>query len=168
MNAEEIVRIERTLEVELPGALRTFLVEQRDEFDPDDVSVVDDPDAIIDMTKEYRSGFVGLEPWPKTWVYLGDESDACPYYIDCTTGQVARLHKGDVQQKPLDSYPTFVAFREETRVERKADAEAEKRPLTWKDTVRFYTPAAIALVGFFVVLPLIAFGMVSLFRWLFK
>ena len=36
----------------------------------------------------------------------------------------------------------------------------------WRHTLRFYMPAAIALLFVFVVTPLIAFGIRSLYRWI--
>ena len=36
----------------------------------------------------------------------------------------------------------------------------------WRHTLRFYTPSGIALVFVFVVIPAIAFGIRSVYRWI--
>ena len=109
---DDIAEIERALDVRLPASYVLFL-STRDtglDVDVDGQSVLDDAKAIIDGTLEYRAGFVGLPPWPRTWVYVGDEGDACPYALDCETGGCFRLHKGDPMQPPLERHADFDAF----------------------------------------------------------
>ncbi|MCW1926558.1 SMI1/KNR4 family protein [Luteolibacter arcticus] len=168
MKADDIVRIERELAVELPADLRRFLAGTRDDFDPDEVAVLDDAEAMIERTLEYRRGFAGMPPWPESWVYLGDEADACPYCLDCATGRVAQLHKGDAGQEPLGQHESFAAYRQNTRREIKAGAAAMEVPSRWRDAVRFYTPVTVALVLMFVVVPLCAYGISVLMGWFFK
>jgi len=168
MDSGDVARIEQELEVALPTELRDFLLSPRDELDPDDCTVMDDPESIIEMTKMYRLGFVGLPPWPKAWIYIGDESDACPYFVDCVTGEMARLHKGDPRQRPLAVYESFDVFRSKARLDRTNDVDATTASVTWRDEISFWLPAAAALVVIFVIIPLCLFGFTSLIKWILK
>jgi hypothetical protein len=168
MTTQDIANIERKLEVILPTALRNFLVGNRNAFDPDEVEVSITPDAIIEMTEAYRSGYGRCPPWPKQWVYLGDEGDACPYYVDCETGSIARLHKGDFRTKPLATYESFEDFRSHVRRATEAELNAVDAPTTWRDTVRFHTPTIVGLFLVFVLIPACAFGISCFFKWLKK
>ena len=68
--------------------------------------------------------------------------------------------------------PSFVQYLERIRqIDSKLGAEellGEGRARAipeWRHTLRFYMPAAVALLVVFVVVPLIAFGIRSLYRW---
>lgn len=108
----DIARIESSLQVQLPPALATFLTEPRSPDGPDDTSLLDSADAIIEATLEYRRGFSGLPPWPTSWVYLGDEADACPYVLDCETAEVLHTDKGNPLHPPLNRYANIGALIE--------------------------------------------------------
>lgn len=168
LSASDVARIEQQLGVALPADLRDFLVRERDDLDPNTVSVMNDADSIIEMSRDYQAGYEGLLPWPTEWVYLGDENDACPYYVDCKTGEFIQLHKGNRKEKPLHAYRTFADYLWGHRKEALYYAELDKKPLTWKDKVPCCLPAAIVLFGLFVILPLFGFALTSLFRWLFR
>lgn len=110
MSEEEVARIESELQVAIPSSLRTFLLTKRNTEEVDYGTVAGSPEGFIEMTKEYRTGFVGLPPWPKEWLYLGDASDACPYVVDCITGRMFQLHKGDLRQRRLEEWDSFDEF----------------------------------------------------------
>ncbi|MEL7536989.1 MAG: SMI1/KNR4 family protein [Pseudomonadota bacterium] len=102
----DIVEIERELGVALPADYRAFLSSIRD-ASIDETEVLDSAEAIVDATKLYRSGLGRLPNWPAELVYIGDQADACPYALNCNSGEVARLDKGNIGHAPLDRYASF-------------------------------------------------------------
>jgi len=110
MSEHDVRRMEAALQVALPWAYASFL-QERGEL-PDNTTVLDMADIVIACTMEYRAGAYGLPPWPAHLVYVGDEADACPYALDCNTGGVIHLHKGDVTTRPIARFDSFNAFLE--------------------------------------------------------
>lgn len=163
MTEPEIQSIEQALQVRLPKDYRQFLAADRGEDDPDDTTLEDAPGPIIEATQEYRAGFSGLQPWPDSLVYMGDESDACPYVIDCGSGEVRRLDKGNLVRRPLESFPSFGQFLSHRRQEltRQVPLSEQKRR-----AFLYHVPLVFGLLTFFVILPAIAFGISRLVKWL--
>jgi hypothetical protein len=106
---DEVVRIEQQLGVPLPDSYRRFLTSPR-EKDIDGQSLFGDADLIVSATLDYRNGADGLPPWPRNFVYIGDEADACPYAIDTASGEVTQTDKGNLQRKPLGRFVNFEEF----------------------------------------------------------
>ena len=98
------------MEVILPAGYRGFATSDRDFEVVDESTVLSDPQSVISATKEFRRGFAGLEPWPNSWIYIGDEADACPYALDCKSGILRRLDKGNISRKPLEEFTSFDEF----------------------------------------------------------
>ena len=167
MKSEDIAIIERELGLTVPDDLREFLTSERDGFDPDAVAVSDEPCAIVEMTIKYRNGFAGLPPWPQTWIYLGDEADACPHGIDCASGRVFKLHKGNAQRKALKHYESFAAYQAAARENLMKCDRSDPAAHGRKMTLAMYGPLLAALIAIFVLLPLVAYSLRSLLRWLF-
>lgn len=109
---EALARIEESLELTLPAAYRDFLATARTR-DIDGQSVFGDADLIISSTREYREGFGRNPKWPRSWVYAGDEGDACPYVVDTATGEVIKTDHGDPDRKPLERFASFVEFADQ-------------------------------------------------------
>ncbi len=154
------------LGVTLPKDYRGFLSSGSGDDRIDDTSVLDDPDAIIALTQSYRKGFEGLQAWPEHYVYAGDEADACPYLIDCDTGEFCRTDKGDLSREMLERHPDFSAFVEE-RLSRPSIEEAAAKH-TWMDKLRFYRLAIIMLLLWFIVIPLILILLTEGFKAIFR
>jgi hypothetical protein len=167
MSAEDIDKIESTLQVKLPQDFAEFLRKGRSQDVIDDQTVLPDGASFIEATLEYRKGPYGLPPWPPAYLYVGDESDACPYVLDCDSGRFFQTHKGNINAEPISTHASFSAFVETCEADAKHDAEVAARPETWRDTLRFYTPLIVAMLVIFVVLPLIAFSISQLWKWLF-
>jgi hypothetical protein len=177
MNESEIKNIETSLGVFLPESYRSFLKVERVTDNIDDTTVLADAAIIIESTQEYRNGYFSLKPWPNDLVYVGNEADACPYAIDCTTGKFIRTNNGNLVEKPLAVYESFEVFREQR--ERKASEEREteasddlppeirRRNLIFF-SISYYKPLAFGLIGFFVVLPMFGLMITHLFKWIFK
>jgi hypothetical protein len=110
MSAEDIGRIAGDLGVALPGAYGIFLASSRGDIDGE--SVLRDAQLIIEATQHQRSDQSGSQPWPPHFIYLGDEADACPYALDCQTGEVLRTDKGKLDREPLERYASFELFLE--------------------------------------------------------
>ena len=108
LSATDVEDLERMLGVALPGAYARFL--QTRDRDIDATSLFDDPQLIIEATRDYRAGFSGLPPWPNDMICVGDEADACPYAIDCTTGVCLRVDKGNLSRPPLHHYENVEAL----------------------------------------------------------
>lgn len=153
MQTRDVARIESTLGVSLPDAYRGFLLSERTDDRIDATSVLDDPEAIIASTLDYRNGFEGLSLWPKRFVYVGDEADACPYLIDCDTGAFARSDKGDLSRAMLERYADFDAFVASRMSAASPEPDAAKE--TWLDKLRFYRLAILMLLVWFIVVPLL-------------
>lgn len=109
MTDDEIHLIENSLDVKLPEDYAQFLrVERTSEIDS--TTVLDSAGMIIEWTNEYRKGFSGLPAWQKELVYIGDEADACPYIINCKSGEVLCTDKGNVTRQPLSRHDSFADF----------------------------------------------------------
>jgi hypothetical protein len=116
MTDEDIQKIEESLGVRLPLACTTFLKLPRPEG-IDEVTVLADPELIIQRTQLYRTGVGGAAPWPSEFVYLGDESDVCPYALDCSSGVIVQTNRGSLGRKPLARYSSFTDFIAEKHID---------------------------------------------------
>jgi hypothetical protein len=164
MDASDLARIESALGVTLPADYRAFLQRPRTDDDAvDETSVFADADTIIAATRDYRAGFAGLPPWPHHLVYVGDESDACPYAIDCVSGKLIRTDKGAFGNAPLAEYASFAAFHR--HFEEQARTPVDPRTLGWRQRY-YYAPAVIGVLVFLVVLPAVGIGASLLIAWL--
>ena len=106
MDLKAIERLEKELGVTLPPEYVRLLVQPRPAA-IGTVSVSDDVELIIERTKEHREGFAGAPEWPQQFVYVGDEDDACPYALDCTTGVIVWTDHGNLDQRPLERYGSW-------------------------------------------------------------
>ena len=109
ISSDELNRIEAELQVSLPAEYRTYVGSKR-QTTRDCYSILDSADSIIEATRTYRAGLEDLPRWPKSYLYVGDEADACPYALDTATGSVSRLDKGDISRSPLERYQSFLDF----------------------------------------------------------
>ncbi|WP_193166299.1 SMI1/KNR4 family protein [Microbulbifer hainanensis] len=114
VDLEQVRKIQAELGVTLPPRYIAVLLGDRPDF-LDSTAVLDDARQIIDFTLKYRYGAYGLPSWPNSYVYIGDEADACPYVIDCENGNVLRLDKGNISINPLADFETFDNFVEAYR-----------------------------------------------------
>ena len=104
LSPADVQAIELALGVALPADFASFL--QAPRAGPiDNTTVVDDPELIIGFTQDYRAS----SGWPAHLVWFGDEADGCPYTLDCLSGEVFRLQKGNLA-KAWDRHPSFSAF----------------------------------------------------------
>jgi len=104
LSASDIATIEAALAVTLPPDYARFLQAERPEA-IDETSVRDDAELIIGFTREYRDS----SQWPAHLVWIGDEADASPRVLDCISGEVFRVEKGNLR-KAWDRHPSFSAF----------------------------------------------------------
>lgn len=109
MSEDDILLIENLLDVKLPNDYVAFLRNRRD-IDIDNTTVHDSAKQIIEATNEYRNGFSGLPAWSRELIYIGDEADACPYVINCTSGEVLHTDKGNINREPMSRYNSFSDF----------------------------------------------------------
>ncbi|MCX2831464.1 SMI1/KNR4 family protein [Microbulbifer thermotolerans] len=108
----QVEYVQKELDVKLPKEYVDFVKIDRPFF-IDSTALIDDAFVIIELTKRYRLGEDGLPKWPNSYVYIGDEADACPYVIDCQSNKVFKLDKGNVDRPPLlefDSFQKFIDF----------------------------------------------------------
>lgn len=108
MTPTEIRRVETALGVSLPDAYSRFLSSGDSSIDGE--SVLRTLELIVDATMMYRNGELGIPAWPRHFVCVGDEADACPYALDCRTGEIIHTHKGYLEKKPTARFPTFDEF----------------------------------------------------------
>jgi hypothetical protein len=113
LSASDVQSIETALGVTLPADYARFLQEERPEA-IDCTTVRDDAELIIGFTQDYR----GDSDWPVHLVWIGDEADGCPYTLDCLSGEVFRLQKGNLL-KAWDRHPGFAEFVAEKLRQRK-------------------------------------------------
>ncbi len=161
MKRADVAHIERSLEVSLPRAYVAFLTARRGNSALDATDVLEDATAIVNATELYRRGFEGLRPWPSELVYVGDQADACPYAVNCTTGEVMQTDKGNLDRPALRRWSSFEAFS--SSLEPK-DSSPGVSPMAAR--VMEWLPV-IALVVIFVLVPILAYSVRALFRWLF-
>jgi len=108
--AADVQRIETALGVSLPKDYAHFLQSDRSD-EIDNTTVIDDADLIIELTQEYRQGAYGVAPpWPEHFVYVGDEADACPYALNCMSGELIHFHKGSITSQPIARFGSFSEF----------------------------------------------------------
>lgn len=102
MTEEDVDRIERELNVRLPGEYRQVVCNFPIPADrgTSDSFLWDDPDALIELNCEYREGYAGLDPWPDSLFMIGDDGAACPYVLDLkqTPAPVLHLDHGQPDQ----------------------------------------------------------------------
>ncbi|HYF36143.1 MAG TPA: SMI1/KNR4 family protein [Prosthecobacter sp.] len=166
MSEDQIVAIELKLGVKLPPDYRAFLMRDVGDDVLDEVTVLTEGDQIVEATLEYRRGFAGLPPWPEHWVYAGDESDACPYVVDCLSGRFMQTDKGNLKRPPLQDFGSFEQFHERRKEAAREEDErmAAMPPLNWKDHLRGYARVAGILLLIFVVMPAVLFGLNVLYH----
>lgn len=170
MTEEDIVKIETVLGLTLPADYRDHLakndLDEEEHGILDDVTALRDADAIIEATQQYRAGFSGLPPWPPNWLYMGDESDACPYALDCLDGRLLRLDKGHPKRPPLEEFASFAAFFERCRQSREGEEPQTDEPMTRREKLQGWLYLLGVLLAIFVVMPAVLFTLNLLYRYL--
>ncbi len=109
MRSSDIRKIEVDLGVTLPDCYKMFLSSESPE-EVDGTSVMRDASLIISATTDYRTGKFSAPCWPAHFVYIGDEDDACPYALDCNTGEVVETDHGNLKKTPIAKYASFELF----------------------------------------------------------
>src|SRR6266481_560515 len=132
VNTTGLQSIERELGLRVPAGYRRFQLE-RSSSKVDTTSVSDDSAIIIEKTFEYRCGFGGAPAWPMDVLWIGDEDDACPYALCCSTGEVMQSDHGNLGEKPLSRYVNFDSFVRvlEQGIREEAARIAGKRASPW-------------------------------------
>jgi len=54
-------------------------------------------------------------PWPTEFVVIGDEDDACPYALNCTTGRIIQTDHGNLKKAPLQEFDDMARLVAELR-----------------------------------------------------
>jgi SMI1/KNR4 family protein SUKH-1 len=103
LTADDIKKIESVLGLSLPNEYLDALTKPRSSM-LDGTTMLDSAEQIIESTLLYRNGFSGLPKWPSELIYFGDEADACPYAINCESGVVIKLDKGNIEKEPLAKF----------------------------------------------------------------
>jgi hypothetical protein len=106
MTSQELRAIESSLGITLPHEYKTAMAAYPwPAFQgSQEASLWDAPAPIIEQTLEYRSGFGGAPPWPAEFVVIGDEEDACPYALKCTSGRIMQTDHGNLNKAPLQEF----------------------------------------------------------------
>ena len=161
MKRPDVAQIERSLDVSLPSAYVEFLTTRRAASALDRTELLDDATAIVEATELYRRGFEGLRCWPGELVYVGDQADACPYAVSCTTGEVMQTDKGNLDRPALQRWSSFQAFAASLEPQSPSPGVSPMaaRVIDWLPV--------IALVVVFVLVPILAYSVRAIFRWLF-
>lgn len=117
MTLDQLRSIESALAITLPDAYRSTMAAYPWQafHGSAEASLWDDPEPIIDQTRAYRSGFGGAPPWPTEFVVIGDEDDACPYAINCTTGRIIQTDHGNLKKTPLQEFDQITDLVSELR-----------------------------------------------------
>jgi len=117
MTSQQLRTIESSLGVALPDVYKSEMTAfPWPAFQgSSEASLWDDPTQIVEQTLEYRSGFGGAPPWPAEFVVIGDEDDACPYAINCTTGRIIQTDHGNLKNPPLQEFDQITDLVSELR-----------------------------------------------------
>ncbi len=84
MTAEDLTRVETALGIRLPVVYRDLVV-------PfpipayagnSDTELWDDPDALIELNRELRTGYCSAAPWPEHMFAIGRDGSGCASAID--------------------------------------------------------------------------------------
>jgi len=104
---------------------------------------------------------------------IGIDGGELEYYLEVNSSMNAVMQYSLETHRLSDFAPSFAQYLERIRqidseidaAEALGDERARAIP-EWRHTLRFYMPAAIALLFVFAVVPVIAFGVRSLYRWI--
>ena len=104
---------------------------------------------------------------------IGIDGGELEYYLRVNSSTNAVMEYSLETRQLSEFAASFVQYLERIRqIDSEIGAEevlGERRARAipkWRHALRFYTPAAIALLFVFVVVPLITFGIRSLYRWI--
>lgn len=104
---------------------------------------------------------------------IGIDGGELEYYLNVNSSPNAVMEYCIETQQMTECAASFGQYLERIRkIDSEIDAEqalGEQRARAipeWRHTLRHYLPAAIALFFVFLVIPLIAFGIRSLYRWI--
>ena len=163
MKQVAVNEVEIALGIKLPDDYINIFSSQDEEYFPDEVSLIRDPKSIIESTMEYRNGFSGLPKWPSSYIYIGDEADACPYVLNTESGSIAKLDKGNIEKQPIHTFQNineFIAYFEQPNDIHHGNEKFNL--LFWL----LEHPIIFVIVVFFIALPLVLFSISQLFKYI--
>ena len=115
MNTADIAKIEMALGITLPEVYRNTIAGSSAPR-LSELGIFDDAMLIIERTEEQRKGYGAAQPWPKQYVYIGDQEDACPYAMDCGSGVVIHSDHGSLTET-LGEYASVATLANELLAE---------------------------------------------------
>jgi hypothetical protein len=128
MTSTDLDKIEQTLGLRLPADYRTLMTgDSADRLV--NSGLFTDAGKVIERTLEQRNGFGGAPPWPARFVYLGDQEDACPYALDCTSGRVTHSDHGRLDSA-LGTFESVSLLAQSLATEDSEQADGD--PAWWK------------------------------------
>lgn len=130
MTSSDIDKIEEALAVRMPGQYRAAMLGAH-AIKLSEYGLFDDASLIIERTKEQRLGYGGAAPWPQQFVYIGDQEDACPYALDCTSGAVVHSDHGSMLET-LGRYDSVDQLADELLDETEAQTDQRSWWMFWK------------------------------------
>lgn len=158
MTEQDLLRIERELEIQLPDDYRKAVLNYpiRADRGTMDSWLYDNAEALVKLNREYRNGFSGLPPWPAHYFIVG-ETDCMPYFVNLTKSPspVFSADHGNLQSLNTEA-ETLSAWVEAFLKEMQddgGDPDAERRDneKLRKTLVVIFYVVVVLLFGFFAV-----------------
>lgn len=112
MSGMDLMMMEAQLGVTLPADYKAALAAfpWPELVGETEFSLWDDAALNIERTLGYRKGYGGAPPWPKEYVHIGDDDDACPYALRCGDGTIVKTDHCNLSASPLEGFRSTVDF----------------------------------------------------------
>jgi hypothetical protein len=181
MPANSVALLERELAVALPEQYQAALSAYP--FAAGSVGeemLVADVEWLLERNRADNRGFApgnrGRQSLPglaEGLLLIGIDGGERQYYLDLSS-RANRVMEYSLETQQLSefaaSFPQYLARIRQIDASIGAEealGEVSARAIPeWRHALRFYLPAAIALLFVFVIVPLVAFGIRSLYRWM--
>lgn len=180
MDEESLARIEKELSTSLPGTYRALLIVYPfAHLSAGEEMVVNDPDWLITRNLDRQRRKVGkhrgTRPPPTIadgLLLIGTNGSEREYFVSLKSDSDAILEY-DHETGALSPFAGSVAeyVRKIQEIDREVELdetpEAVGRDLpAWRQKLSFYAPAVVGLFIVFVVVPVMAFGIRTVVKWL--
>jgi len=119
MTSDQLRQIEAALKITLPMEYREALLHYSlSTPGNDDSPLFDDAKALVELNRQYRAGFAGMQPWPEHYYFMGDDGAANCFALDLSAQppKVLFLDHGNCQVTGVEA-ETFEGWLKQVTLE---------------------------------------------------